>query len=98
MALGQLLKVAPTVTVQQRMAQFVGQGEAPQRLREVAAEPDQVLILIGIDKTIGALWMVLGMKCGNREAEPGCQRINRRQIVDPVRVSTAILLKEYASC
>src|SRR5579875_1155361 len=70
--------------MQHSMAQFMCQGEAPERFRQAAAEPDH--FLTRLKKTVGPLWIVIRMKCRDLQFEPGGEFIHRRFIVLPTWV------------
>ena len=61
------------VTMQNGMAQFVGQGKAAQGCGERATEPDQVFAWF--QETEGTLWVVFRVKRLGVQAKPGYEII-----------------------
>ncbi|GCE48519.1 hypothetical protein KTH_33880 [Thermosporothrix hazakensis] len=81
-------------TMQYDMAKLMGKRKATQSFRHIAAQPDQLLVLIGIHIAICPFWFVARIEGRNREVEPLNKVIQRRAIIGPVRVFSTELLKK----
>jgi hypothetical protein len=53
----------------------VREREATERVGEAIAEPDEMLVFVGIDIAIGSRLACLRPKCLDREAKPRDERI-----------------------
>src|SRR5579883_2539061 len=92
----QVLYTLVTPRMQDHMPQFVRQGEAPERLRQVAAEPDEVLVFVGIDEAVGALMVIFGIEGCDMQAKPGHDLIERSLLVAPLRALLLEMSQEQA--
>src|SRR5947208_11450930 len=82
------------MTMQNDVTYFMGKCEAAECFGHIAEQPDEIHAFIRIDKAIGTLGVIGGMKGGNVEAKPLGDGIQRRLLVAPVWMCLAEMLEE----